>query len=34
MNNLKILNHSPMDSGMKAYYDSMYRGYLKNNRMF
>ena len=29
MTNLKILNHSPMDKGIKAYYESVYSSYLK-----
>jgi hypothetical protein len=28
MKNIKILNHSPYDSGIKAYYQSVYSSYL------
>lgn len=28
MKHIKILNHSPYDSGIKAYYESAYNSYL------
>ncbi len=31
MNNIKILNHSPFDTGLKAYYQSLYGSYFEKN---
>jgi len=34
MRNLKILNQSPFDIGVKKYYEGVYRSYLSGNNLF